>query len=58
MYFMQRHASHQFELPPNPHLTREQHALWKEQVAELPAEKMHAAYEILRKETGLERDEL
>ncbi|KAL3924967.1 MAG: hypothetical protein SGPRY_003764, partial [Prymnesium sp.] len=58
MYFMQRHASHQFELPPNPHLTREQHALWKEQVAELPAEKMHAAYEILQKETGLERDEL
>ena len=34
-----------YELPPNPHLTREQHALWKEQVAELAPHKVEAAYE-------------
>ncbi|KAL1525168.1 hypothetical protein AB1Y20_020039 [Prymnesium parvum] len=58
MYFLQRHASHPFELPPNPHLTREQHAMWKDQVAGLPREKVESAYEKLQRETGLTRDEL
>lgn len=58
MYFLQRHATHSFELPPNPHLTREQHAMWKQQVADLPSEKVKAAYESLERETGLARDEL
>ena len=58
MYFLQKHATHRFELPPNPHLSREQHTMWKEQVAELPAEKVEAAYQSLERETGLARDEL
>ena len=58
LYFAQRHASFPFELPPNPHLTREQHTVWKEQVAQLPAEKVEKAYETLQRETGLLRDEL
>lgn len=58
MYFLQRHATHRFALPPNPHLTREQHELWKAQVAHLPPEKVDAAYTALQRETGLPRDEL
>ena len=58
MYFLQRHATYAFELPPNPHLTREQHEMWKVQVAELPSEKVEAAYKSLEQETGLMRDEL
>ena len=58
MYFAQQHATHAFELPPNPHLTREQHVMWKEQVGALPQEKVRAAYETLERETGLARDEL
>ena len=58
MYFLQRHATSAFELPPNPHLSREQHELWKVQVAELPSEKVEAAYQSLERETGLARDEL
>ena len=58
LYFAQRHASFPFELPPNPHLTREQHAAWKEQVQELPAAKVEKAYQTLQEETGLQRDEL
>jgi hypothetical protein len=58
LYFVQKHASFAFELPPNPHLTREQHEAWKEQVGQLPAEKAQRAFEKLQRETGLERDEL
>ena len=58
LYFARAHASTSFELPPNPHLTREQHVAWKEQVAELPREKVEGAYERLQQETGLSRDEL
>lgn len=58
LYFAQAHASHRFELPPNPHLTREQHVAWKEQVQALPPEKVERAYQALQAETGLERDEL
>ena len=58
LYFAQAHASFGFALPPNPHLTREQHAAWKEQVQELPAEKVAKAYATLQRETGLARDEL
>ena len=58
LYFAQKHASFAFDLPPNPHLTREQHAAWKEQVAELPKEKVDAAYAELFRETGLTKDEL
>ena len=58
LYFAQKHASTRFELPPNPHLTREQHAAWKEQVAQLPQEKVDKAYAKLREETGLTKDEL
>jgi hypothetical protein len=58
MYFVQRHATHHFELPPNPHLTREQHAMWKVQVADLPPEKVKAAYDTLQHETGLPKEEL
>ena len=32
MYFLQRHATKAVDLPPNPHLTREQQEAWKEQV--------------------------
>ena len=28
MYFLHRHATHAFVLPPNPHLTREQQLAW------------------------------
>ena len=58
MYFVQRHASRSIELPPNPHLTRDQHVMWKVQVADLPQEKIEAAYETLQRETGLAKDEL
>ena len=58
LYFARQHASFAFELPPNPHLTREQHAAWKEQVEGLPQEKVDAAYEELYRETGLTKDEL
>ena len=58
LYFAQRHASFPFELPPNPHLTREQHEAWKVQVEELPREKVDKAYATLQRETGLARDEL
>ena len=58
LYFAQRHASFDFTLPPNPHLSREQHAAWKEQVQNLPAAKVEAAYLKLEKETGRARDEL
>jgi hypothetical protein len=58
LYFVQKHASFAFELPPNPHLTREQHEAWTEQVGQLPAEKAQRAFEKLQRETGLERDEL
>ena len=58
LLFAQQHATHRFELPPNPHLTREQQAAWIEQVGELPAEKREAAFESLQRETGLGREEL
>ena len=58
LYFARAHASFAFDLPPNPHLTREQHAAWKEQVQQLPADKVEKAYATLKRETGLERDEL
>ena len=58
LYFLQAHASYRFELPPNPHLTREQHTMWKEQVQQLPREKVERAYQRLFDETGLQRDEL
>jgi hypothetical protein len=58
LYFAQAHASRRFELPPNPHLTREQHEAWKEQVEQLPPEKVAKAYEKLKEETGLEKDEV
>lgn len=58
LYFAQQLASHRFELPPNPHLTREQHAAWKEQVSALPADKVAKAYAKLKDETGLEKDEV
>ena len=58
MYFAASHASAPFALPPNPHLTREQHAAWKEQVGMLPRAKVDKAYTQLAKETGLARDEL
>jgi hypothetical protein len=58
MFFVQRHATHRFDLPPNPHLSRKQHAMWKEQVAGLPPDKVKAAYETLLRETGLTKDEL
>ena len=53
-----QHATHRFELPPNPHLTREQQAAWIEQVAQLPAQKREAAFDALQRETGLGREEL
>ena len=58
LYFAKQYSSIPFELPPNPHLTREQHEAWKVQVKELPKEKVDAAYERLQKETGLSKDEL
>ena len=58
LYFAQRHASLRFELPPNPHLTREQHAAWKAQVGDLPKDKMDNAYRKLKQETGLDKDEV
>ena len=58
MYFLQRHATHAFSLPPNPHLSREQHAAWKVQVVDLPGDGADAAYQALERETGLPRDEL
>lgn len=58
LYFAQAQASRRFELPPNPHLTREQHEAWKEQVAELPPEKVAKAYAKLKAETGLDKDEV
>ena len=58
LYFAKQHASLPFDLPPNPHLTREQHEAWKVQVKDLPEEKVEAAYERLQSETGLNRDEL
>ena len=54
----QAHASYPFDLPPNPHLTRDQHEAWKEQVQELPQEKIDKAWETLQRETGKTRDEL
>ena len=58
LLFAQQHATHRFELPPNPHLTREQQAAWIEQVGELPVEKREAAFDSLQRETGLGREEL
>ena len=58
LYFAQRHASTRFELPPNPHLSREQHAAWKDQVGQLPPDKVKKAYDKLIEETGLRKDEL
>lgn len=58
LYFAQRHASHTFALPPNPHLTREQHDAWKEQVGRLPEDKVARAYQTLYEETGLLKDEV
>ena len=59
LLFAQKHASRPFALPPNPHLTRDEHEAWKEQVADnLPPEKAEAAYEALQQETGLGRGEL
>ena len=58
LYYAQQHATHRFELPPNPHLSREQHAAWKEQVEQLPPEKIERAYQTLYDETGLRKDEL
>jgi hypothetical protein len=58
LFFAQQHATHRFELPPNPHLTREQQAAWIEQVGALPAEKREAAFDLLQQETGLSRGEL
>lgn len=58
LYFAKRHASHAFELPPNPHLTREQHAAWKQQVGNLPSDKVERAYKTLHDETGLDKDEV
>lgn len=47
LYFAQRHASRPFELPENPHLDREQNAMWHEQVGELPEERRRHALETL-----------
>ena len=58
LYFAQRHASHAFALPPNPHLTREQHDAGKEQVGRLPEDKVARAYKTLYEETGLLKDEV
>ena len=59
LLFAQKHASRPFALPPNPHLTRDEHEAWKQQVADnLPPEKAEAAYEALQRETGLGRGEL
>ena len=58
LYFAQAHATHRFALPPNPHLTREQHAAWKQQVAQLPKDKVEQAYAKLAHETGRAKDEL
>ena len=58
LFFAQQHATHRFELPPNPHLTREQHDAWKEQVGRLPEGKVARAYQTLFEETGLLKDEV
>ena len=58
LFFTQQHATHRFELPPNPHLTREQQAAWIEQVGAMPAVKREAAFDSLQRETGLGRAEL
>ena len=58
LYFARQHASLPFELPPNPHLSREQHAAWKVQIKDLPEDKRERAYAALEKETGQTRDEL
>ena len=53
------HADLIVNLCPNPHLTRDEHEAWKQQVADnLPPEKAEAAYEALQRETGLGRGEL
>jgi hypothetical protein len=51
LYFAQRHATHRFELPENPHLTREQNVLWHEQVNELADERRQKALESLQPDT-------
>ena len=58
LFFAQQHATHRFELPPNPHLTREQQDAWVEQVGAMAAEKREAAFDTLQQETGLSRAEL
>ncbi|KAG8460335.1 hypothetical protein KFE25_011826 [Diacronema lutheri] len=47
LYFAQHHATHRFELPENPHLDREQNAMWHEQVGALPDERRARALESL-----------
>ena len=58
LFFARDHATHAFQLPPNPHLTREQQVAWIEQVGALSEAKREAAYETLQRETGLSRKEL
>ena len=58
LYFAREHATHRFELPPNPHLSREQQDAWVEQVGAMATEKREAAFDTLQQETGLSRAEL
>ena len=58
MYFLARHATNRITLPPNPHLNREEHAMWKEQVEQLPADRRDAEWRRVERETGLTKDEV